>query len=133
MAENDEMILIDAYSRQQAVEDGVLVDMDTADFGNGETGNTLRKQAGIKLPIAFTSTLFARINPNKEQIKNGQSLLGRYWDVLNVFRFMSKAHKETDQFIFTVSVSRRNVQVKVVVSGGDDGEPVLTFMFPDED
>jgi len=131
--------VIYAYSRAQAISDGVLVDMDAGDFGKGETGKQLRESLGIRLPIAMTSTLFGEIECNEEDTKVGQSLLGRFWDILSVFRYAALRNKSESQITFPLAVFRadkgktENVNVKAVIGAGDDGSPALTFMLPEED
>ena len=67
--------LIYSYSREQAIEDGVLVDV-------SETA----REAGIKYPTALTARVWAEVvNPNEQRKDWGQDLKGRLWDVLFMF------------------------------------------------
>ena len=45
----DEAEVIDAYTRAQALEDGVLVDV-----------SEMAKEAGIKFPVALTATVYGQ-------------------------------------------------------------------------
>ena len=122
------------YSRREAIADGVLVDV-----------SELGKEAGIKFPIAMTATLWHEfIEPNEKLEEAGQSSEGRLWDVLNVFvyevRKLIKAGRANhDTILFKVlflmepDESPKDIQLKGIVSGGDDGKPVFTIMLPKED
>ena len=68
--------LIYAYTRKQAIDDGVLVDVT-------ETA----REAGIRLPVALTAAVWHEYVVPDEALKNlGQSTEGRLWDVLWMFR-----------------------------------------------
>lgn len=68
--------VISTYTRAQALEDGVLVDVDTLN-------PTMRAECGIKFPIAMTTRLVEEvIKPSKLGQECGQSLNGRLWDAL---------------------------------------------------
>jgi hypothetical protein len=136
---------IASYSRKQAIEDGVLVDL-TAD---GET-KQLCLEAGFKLPVAMTATAFhdtvlagTTETPEGEFVFPGsQSCKGRLWDVLMVLRFSiraANAHGDTDRVNFKVSVDQHGdgkhetVKLWCQIGPGDSGEPVLTVMLEGED
>ena len=78
----DESIdVINVYSRQQAIEDGILVDCEQAPMGD------MRRQL-LKSPLAMTATAFHRyVWPIDEEanLPPGQSLEGRFWDVVWMF------------------------------------------------
>jgi hypothetical protein len=137
--------VISTYSRKQAIEDGVLVDL-TSD---GET-KLLVQEAGILLPIAMTATAFHATvlagtteNENGEFIfPGGQSTKGRLWDVLMVLRYSIRAANrrgDTDRVTFKVDVDtsgdgkHTTVNLWCMVGPGDDGEAVLTVMLDGED
>ena len=71
MDPNDSDVVF-TYTRKQAIEDGVLIDItDTA------------KEMGFKFPVAITSTVWhGYIVPSKELKCWGQSVKGRLWDVI---------------------------------------------------
>ena len=84
--------VIYAYTRAQAIADGVLVDVT-------ETA----KEAGFKLPVAITEALQNRITPTKADTAIGQDYDGRLWDVLWLAAFTIKlAGPGTDTVLFTV-------------------------------
>ena len=64
--------VIYAYTRRQAIEDGVLVDVT----------ETVR-EAGFKWPFAMTSEVWALIEDIPEKY-GYEDVTGRLWDVLNV-------------------------------------------------
>lgn len=134
------------YSRAQAIEDGVLVDVT-------ETA----KEAGIVFPVALTSAVFeryVRVPPGLEG--QGQSERGRLWDICWMFRFAARA-SQGDTLLFKLHVAmpdagnwdtneglpdagsgltrerHRLVTLKAVCGPGDDPKPVITIMLPDED
>jgi len=114
--------MISSYSRAEAIEDGVLVDI-----------SKLGKEAGFKFPVAVTSGVYGLINYNK----NGQSFDGRAWDVLSMLRFAIKTAKEPSRIIFKVLMvggsPKKLHLLKAVCGPGDNHEPVITIMFPEED
>jgi hypothetical protein len=137
--------VIFSYTRKQAIEDGVLVDL-TAD---GET-KLLCHEAGFKLPMAMTATAFAETvlagtteTPDGEFVfPAGQSTKGRLWDVLMVLRYAIRAASrkgDTDRVDFEVAVDERGdgktttVKLWCHIGPGDEGEPVLTLMLEGED
>src|SRR5437667_5915729 len=79
-----------SYSRAQAIADGVLVDLTTA---TDDKGQRLCPQAGFKIPVAITHVAWAQTieaggswRPDGDgealELKGGQSLTGRLWDLL---------------------------------------------------
>jgi hypothetical protein len=117
------------YSRQQAIEDGVLVD-----------ASAIAKEAGFKWPVALTETLYhSYIVPALDLIAEGQSITSRLWDVLNVLHYTISKAKDTTflQFsvllVMTPGASPVSIELTSVAGPGDDGEPVITIMLPDED
>jgi len=125
--------VIFAYSRRQAIEDGVLVDM-----MQPETVRAVR-EAGFKFPVAMTAGAFAATvaEPDKA-LPEGQDRQGRLWDVLWILSLAIKGSRQrTDRVSFRVSVwngQRRN-EVKLWAScgPGDDAGPVITVMLEGED
>ena len=144
--------IISSYTRQQAIEDGVLVDLTPAaaptDSRGTDTARSLR-EAGIKLPTAMTAGAFTEaILPGTTEDADGwfvfpagQSLSGRLWDVLMVLRAaIRKSGGNTDRVEFKVSVdvdgtgqNRKTVSMWALVGPGDTPDPVLTIMLEGED
>ena len=59
----------------------------------------------------------------------------RLWDLLAVLRSASKVdgHNATYCMLLNESGEQNTVELKAQCGPGDDAEPVLTVMFPDED
>src|SRR5271166_5749092 len=78
----DESIdVLNVYTRRQAIEDGILVDCEQAPMGE------MRRQI-MKWPLAMTAAAFHRyVWPIDEEanLPPGQSLEGRFWDVVWMF------------------------------------------------
>lgn len=118
--------IIYSYSRWQAITDGVLVDVSLP-----------AREAGIKFHTALTRRLWDTINPNEQQKEWGQDYRGRLWDVLFMFaqaaRNTSGALLEYKVLMVMDKVEPEEITLKSVCGPGDDAEPVITIMFPDED
>ena len=123
---------IAVYTRRQAIEDGVLVDLMQA-----ETVGLVR-EAGFKFPIAMTAGAFAAtVAEIGEPLPAGQDIQGRLWDVLWMLACAIRTAGSTDRVTFRVSVwngSRRDaVKLWSLCGPGDGGEPVVTIMLEGED
>jgi hypothetical protein len=121
---------ISIYTRRQAIEDGVLVDL-----MQPETLPLVR-EAGFKFPVAMTSGAWkAAIGPIGGKPPDGQDLKGRLWDVLWMLKIAIRAIRPlaTTRIDFQVRVSGRLVPLYSVCGPGDDAEPVITIMLPGED
>lgn len=125
--------VIDTYTREDAIEDGNLIDVT-------ETA----KEAGIKFPVALTAAVYAKIEdkPDIEDID------GRTWDVVWMLKcaitgaIPSKKVGESliyfelilnDSNVNYESFKPKEITLKALVHGGDAGEPVITVMLPEED
>jgi hypothetical protein len=148
--------VISVYTRQQAIEDGILVDCEQAPMGE------MRTQL-LKWPLAMTATAFHRyVWPNDEEanLPPGQSLEGRFWDVIWMFHAAVKgkvparridpcnllfdfycivadpsvwSNEKIDASARGGPEGMRLVTLTAVSGPGDGGEPVMTFMLPGED
>jgi len=124
--------VIYAYTRAQAIEDGVLVDVT-------ETA----KEAGIKYPTAVTEALWNGYIEPKERLKDlGQSVQGRLWDVLFLFAFAARgSSKGCNELFYSVNFlmereekcCQETVELKAVCGPGDDSSPCITLMLENED
>ncbi|MDI6696232.1 MAG: DNA repair protein RadC [Anaerolineales bacterium] len=128
--EDDDLIY--AYTRSQALEDGVLVDV-----------SQMAGEAGFRFPTAITADLHARITPNEREKALGQSYDGRLWDVVFLASFTARRLSMADRGSFDVSLfeaddapphrtHRRTLSLWMVVGPGDQGEPVITIGFPED-
>jgi hypothetical protein len=121
--------LIFAYTRERAIEDGVLVDV-------SETA----KEAGFRIPVALTRAVWAEYVAVPEGVE-GQDEAGRLWDVLWMGRYgISRGNRDRSEIRFQLHVRNDNregepplVTLKAVVGPDDHGAPCLTIMLPDED
>ena len=123
---------IAVYTRRQAIEDGVLVDL-----MQPETVGLVR-EAGFKFPVAMTAGAFAAtVAEIGQPLPEGQDIRGRLWDVLWMLLCAIRTAGSTDRVKFRVSVwngSRRDeVKLWSLCGPGDDGAPVVTIMLEGED
>ena len=121
--------LIHSYSRAQALADGVLVDV-----------SSTAREAGFKYPVALTAAAWVKCVAVPPGVLC-QDETGRLWDLLTMLRFAIRGHSgAAPEVRFAVHVRNDNrrrtpplVRLKAVCGPGDQGEPVLTVMMPDED
>lgn len=114
--------VISTYTRADALRDGVLVELD----------QKIVSEAGFRVPIAVTSTVWALLN----KIPEGQDLTGRIWDLLFMLKMkISRNPNPGPELRYTVILGPRNkiVELKCCSGPGDEGEHVMTIMFPEED
>ena len=126
--------VIYAYTRAQAIADGVLVDV-----------SQTAREAGFRWPVAMTRTVWEDCvawseDDNRRQVYQDQS--GRLWDVLwmaiNAIRRISDGTSQTLYQLYRVPRDSKSneaqlVTLKLVAGPGDTGEPVITIMLPQED
>jgi hypothetical protein len=115
------------YTRKQAIEDGILIDV-----------TTLAKEAGFRWPVAVTTTVYhTYITPSETLQSYGQSTTGRLWDVLNLLRIEAKKQNGTIVSFKTSFLMNEThieeITLKAIAGPGDHGEPVITIMLPEED
>ena len=123
---------IAVYTRRQAIEDGVLVDL-----MQPETVRLVR-EAGFKLPVAMTAGAFAAtVAEIGQPLPEGHDIQGRLWDVLWLLACTVRTAGSTDRVKFRVSVwnGRRRDEVKLwsLCGPGDGGTPGVTIMLEGED
>lgn len=131
---------ISVYTRQQAIEDGVLVQLSGDGYEGDEWIPQMVAEAGIKWPLAVTTPVFMDcIGMTKAAERALNDIRGRLWDVLWMFsEAVRRLPAGRDQFLFELyvvvnRVKPSRVQLKAVCGPGDDGEPVITIMYPHED
>jgi hypothetical protein len=114
------------YTRREALDDGVLVDV-------SETA----REAGFVWPVAVTAAVWARITAIPPRFQGIQSVAGRLWDVLfmaHVAIRRAPAGGTHLRYALIMHHERRRLcHLKLVTGPGDHGEPVVTIMLPDED
>lgn len=115
------------YTRKQAIEDGILVDVT-------ETA----KEAGINIPVALSCAVWDLYVVPSEKLENsGQSATGRLWDLLWMFRCQALRCNSTLVYFSCLFLNENDrldeVKFKALCSPGDNHEPVVTIMLPGED
>lgn len=126
--------LVYSYTREQAIADGVLVDL-----------TTNAAPYGFKVPLAITHAAWHRCvewtqDDTEQKPGLGQSTEGRLADVL-LMAFQAARRTDGDRAPFRLlCVPRHGEQEEAVsmdlvlaIGPGDQGEPVCTIMLPDED
>ena len=121
--------VIYAYSRSQAVADGVQVDV-----------TKTAQEAGIKFPMFLTRAVFDNYVAVPPDV-TGQDEAGRLWDLIWMTRFaILRNHGYTDRLPVALYVRNDNHRAKLVkliatcsALDIDDPQPALTLMMPDED
>lgn len=125
---NRDGTLIHAYTRREAIGDGVLIDVTEA-----------AREAGFVFPVAVTCGVWAECVRVPEGV-TGQDEAGRLWDVLMMLRFAVRRASESARVDFALHVRNDNrdetpplVPLYAVCGPGDEGEPVITVMLPNTD
>ncbi|MFN3166394.1 MAG: DUF6573 family protein [Phycisphaeraceae bacterium] len=121
--------VIYSYTRKQALEDGVLVDL--TDWA---------KETGFRVPVACTRAVWdGYLQPPKGTEQLGQSVRGRSHDLLwMLYVAIRKAPGSSEYLSFEVIFLNRRKQqetitLKAICGPGDEAEPVMTVMLPNED
>jgi len=129
--------VIHSYTRAQAIDDGVLVDV-----------SEMAREAGFKFPVAVTQQLYAEvITPDPRSAEEGQSIEGRLWDALHMLHMAIKGVLPTKtiqgpgpgqttlyQCYFIMKRRQRKLlTLKAVCGPSDNMEPTITLMGQHED
>lgn len=121
--------IIYSYTRKQAIEDGVLVDL-----------TEWARETGFTIPVACTAAVWNQyIEPPGDTKQLGQSERGRAHDLLWMLsRAIRKQPGAADRLIFQVIFLNQHqkpgtITLKAVCGPGDQGEPVITVMKIEED
>ena len=120
---------IHRYTRAQALADGVLIDV-----------SEVAGEAGITYPVALTRAVYERYVKVPPGVLY-QDEAGRLWDIVFMFRCAVASQRgRLGELRFRLHVRNDNrertpplVTLKAVCGPGDDGEPVITIMLPEED
>lgn len=120
--------VIHAYTRREALADGVLVDV--TDWA---------REAGFKFPVAVTRAVWNVLEPSENLKARGEDVAGRAWDLFTVLKYAIKGAARTDEVhfapLFALDPGEKVEQVQMWAScaPGDDGAPVITVMMEGED
>ena len=126
--------VLSVYTRAQAIEDGILVDVsDTA------------REAGFNIPVAVTRAVWERLVALPEGYRGFQDESGRLWDVLWMAHYYAVRASNSDRVRMCVLVRdirkdlrdsnqppRKHFPI-VAIRAGDDGSAAITIMFPEDD
>ena len=121
--------IIYAYTRAQAVADGVQVEV-----------TKTAQEAGIRFPVFLTRTVYDAYVTVPPDV-SGQDEAGRLWDVVWMLRFaIQRTSRGVERLPFALYVRNDNRAaklVKLIATAGpldiDDPAPCITVMMPDED
>ena len=124
---------IHSYGRGQAIADGVLVDV-----------TATAREAGFTVPVALTSAAWSQTvswEENDSAQQTAQDEAGRLWDVLWMAYVAARRASGGCRVPFELYVVPRDgvsTQPKLTtlhmhIGPGDDAEPVVTIMKPNED
>jgi hypothetical protein len=123
----EETAVIFAYTREQAIADGVLIDVT-------ETA----REAGFRIPVALTYAVWQQYVAVPEGV-TCQDEAGRLWDVLFMLRFAIRTGDGGSELRYHLHVRNDNregdpplVELKAVCGPDDDGSPCITVMNPEE-
>jgi hypothetical protein len=129
--------VISIYSREQAIEDGLLVD-----------ASKQASEAGFRFPLAITRAAWddaVQWSDEDSARQTYQDESGRLWDVLHMARLACKAaaRRNHNQDRVTFGVLRvprggrgrtpKLTTLEIVIGPGDTPDPVFTIMAMGED
>jgi hypothetical protein len=113
--------VIFSYTRKQAIEDGVLVDLSQVETIRGHW----------KFPFACTAAAWGII---EETLKEpGQDLAGICHDISMVAKMKIRGGCLENRIEVMVVIAGKTQRFDLHSGPGDRGEPVLTLMLPGED
>ena len=116
----DESPVIFSYTRKQAIEDGILIDVSYDARG-----------IGIKYPTVITVGVEAKLEMGKGKTEP-ELHHARLRDVLYMFAMIAKS-STSDTIYFTVKIGRENVDMWAKCGPGDTMDPVVTILLLGED
>ena len=123
--------IIHRYSREDALQDGVLIDI-----------TTIAKETGFKVPVAVTATMWNKYIAPDTWPEIAEDIDGRIWDtVWMLLVAIKKSKAQTSQICYSLyyempkaeGLIQELVELKAVMCPGDNGEPVITIMLSEED
>ncbi|MGQ3054697.1 MAG: DUF6573 family protein [Roseateles sp.] len=125
---------IHTVTRADLIEMGDLVDV-----------SATAKEAGFKIPVALTRAVWADCVEwfplDTKRTGAAQDEAGRLWDVLCIAMFAAQQNKSAGVLTYQLrrvardghGITPQLVDLKMICSGGDNGEPVITILQPLED
>ena len=125
---------LSTYTRAQAIEDGILVDV-----------SGTAREAGFNIPVAVTRAVWDSLVALPAGYRGFQDERGRLWDVLWMARHYALRTSTSDRVRMCVLVRdirkdlrdsnrlpRKHFPI-VAIGAGDDGSPAITIMWPEDD
>ena len=125
---------ISTYTRAQAIEDGALVNLMGFFSTHDDVASVCRQH--YKFPIACTAAVFDIMQKAVENPRYCNDYAGIVHDMLWMSKIMKRQIDESTvmfRVIIAGAGQQRNYDFKLAVGPGDQGEPVITIMMPDED
>jgi hypothetical protein len=139
----NDMKVIYSYTTKQAVEDGVLVKVDSG----------ILKEIGIKFPVYLTDTVYRRYVEVPADAKAHQELNARLFDLLYMFALTAKqtdsallyykfvcllrqdATCQANESKSGLSRFHKEIKLKALITAQDidDASPAIFIMLPSED
>jgi hypothetical protein len=122
---DDGFELIYSYSRKQAIEDGVLIDV-----------SEQARASGFTVPVCVGDNLYhGYVVPPEGLEGEGQSPEGRLHDLFEMTKIAARSSGESDRVYFEVLFLTspghlEKVRCVAVVGPGDNLEPVMTICLP---
>lgn len=126
--DEDEPEVISKYTRAEALADGTLIDV-----------TERAKEAGIRIPTAVTRAVWKEyVELSEAARKAGNDIDGRLWDILWMFRgaalrMPDEREIQFQLYVVTTRIEPSLVTLRASIEAGDDGEPVITILQPEED
>ena len=123
--------VISSYTRAQAIDDGVLVDLSALCPSDTRL---------YKWPVACTAAVWSLIEKachkteTDEYVEVPLNEVGPWvWDLCWMSIKAKTSVISPSEHLFICTIGRRAHTFKAVCGPGDNGEPVITIMLPDED
>ena len=113
--------IIFSYTRAQAIEDGVLVDLSQIE--------SIRRH--WKFPFACTAAVWEVIDTAVQV--DGNDLEGVLHDITLIAQIGIKLGPKADIIRIDLTIGAKREQLKLHIGPGDTPEPVITLMMEDED
>jgi len=127
--------VISRYTRAQAIADGVLVDLSVFTFRS----QTIPAHCGFKYPVAITCAAFHEIGgerctaPDAKNMDVYLVLSALLTPLLYAIRESPGADDRVDFTCNPAGPGRKPLALYALCGPGDDLEPVITIMLPNED
>ncbi|MBX3707102.1 MAG: hypothetical protein KF911_10785 [Pseudomonadales bacterium] len=126
--------VISVYTRAQALSDGVLID-----------AGPMAREVGFRWPVAVTAAAWEECvawSESDSDRQTHQDQSGRLWDVLFMAAYAARANAEAgSELRFELyrvprdghSTEAELATLKLIVGPGDNAEPVMTILLPNDD